>query len=48
MQMLLSALREIDLLYFYLIITGNHNPYIICSKNNSSDIISDKHKICLS
>ena len=44
-QMLLSSLGSIDLPCFDLIITGNPNPYIICSEQNSIDILSDKSQI---
>lgn len=40
--MLLSSLGPIDLPCFDLIITGNPNPYILCSEKNSLDILSDK------
>ena len=40
-QMFLSALGSIDLPFFDLIITGNPNPYVLCSEKNSLDILSD-------
>ena len=44
-QILLSALGAIDLPCFDLIISGNPNPYVICSEKNSLDILSEKSKI---
>ena len=44
-QMLLSALGSIDLPCFDLIITGNPNPFIVCSEKNSLDILSEKSQI---
>ena len=44
-QILLSALGAIDLPCFDLIISGNPNPYIVCSEKNSLDILSEKSLI---
>ena len=44
-QILLSALGAIDLPCFDLIISGNPNPYVICSEKNSLDILSEKSPI---
>ena len=44
-QILLSAIGAIDLPCFDLIISGNPNPYVICSEKNSLDILSEKSHI---
>ena len=44
-QILLSALGAIDLPCFDLIISGNPNPYIICSEKNTLDALSEKSQI---
>ena len=44
-QILLSALSEIDLPYFNLIVSGETNPYIICSEKNTIDVLSEKSQI---
>ena len=44
-QTILSALGAIDLPCFDLIISGNPNPYVICSEKNSIDILSEKSQI---
>ena len=44
-QILLSAIGAIDLPCFDLIISGNPNPYVICSEKNSLDILSEKSQI---
>ena len=44
-QVLLSAIGSIDLPCFDLIVTGNPNPYVICSEKNSLDILSEKSQI---
>ncbi len=44
-QMMLSALGSIDLPCFDLIITGNPNPYVVCSEKNTLDILSEKSQI---
>ena len=44
-QILLSSLGAIDLPCFDLIISGNPNPYILCSEKNTLDILSEKSKI---
>ena len=44
-QVLLSALGAIDLPCFDLIISGNPNPYVVCSEKNSLDILSEKSQI---
>ena len=44
-QILLSALGAIDLPCFDLIISGDPNPYVICSEKNSLDILSEKSQI---
>lgn len=43
--MLLSALGAIDLPCFDLIISGNSNPYIVCSEKNALDILSEKSQL---
>lgn len=43
--MLLSSIGAVDLACFYLIISGNSNPYIICSKKNALDALFEKSKI---
>ena len=43
--MLLSSFEAIDLPCFYLIISRNPNPYILCSEKNILDILSEKSKI---
>ena len=43
--MLLSSFAAIDLPCFDLIISGNPNPYIVCSEKNTLDILSEKSKI---
>ena len=44
-QVLLSAIGAIDLPCFDLIVSGNPNPYVICSEKNSLDILSEKSPI---
>ena len=44
-QMLLSAIGAVDLPCFDLIISGNPNPYIICSEKNTLDALSEKSQI---
>ena len=45
MQILFSALGEIGLPCFNLIVTGKPNPYIICSEKNTLEILSKKSEI---
>ena len=44
-QILLSAIGAIDLPCFDLIISGDPNPYIICSEKNTLDALSEKSQI---
>ena len=44
-QILFSALGEIDLPCFNLIVTGKPNPYIICSEKNTLEILSKESEI---
>ena len=44
-QMLLSAIGAVDLPCFDLIISGNPNPYIVCSEKNTLDALSEKSQI---
>ena len=44
-QILLSSIGAVDLPFFDLIISGNPNPYIICSKKNTLDALSEKSQI---
>ena len=44
-QVLLSSIGTIDLPCFDLIVSGNPNPYVICSEKNSLDILSEKSQI---
>ena len=44
-QVLLSAIGAVDLPCFDLIVSGNPNPYVICSEKNSLDILSEKSQI---
>ena len=44
-QILLSSFGAIDLPFFDLIISGNSNPYILCSEKNTLDILLEKSKI---
>ena len=44
-QILLSAIGTIDLPCFDLIISGDPNPYIICSEKNTLDALSEKSQI---
>ena len=44
-QILLSAFESIDLPCFDLIISGNPNPYVVCSEKNTLDILSEKSYI---
>ena len=45
LQILLSSLGSIDLPCLDLIISGEPNPYVICSEKNSLDILSEKSQI---
>jgi len=44
-QILLCSLGAINLPYFNLIITGNPNPYIVCSYKNTLDVLSEKSQL---
>ena len=46
-QVLLSEIGAFDLPSFDLIVTGNPNPYVICSEKKSLDILSEKSQILL-
>ena len=41
----MSALGEIDLPCFNLIVSGETNPYIICSEKNTINVLSEKSQI---
>ena len=45
LQILFSALGEIDIPLFNLIVTGNPNPYIICLEKNTLEIFSEKSQV---
>jgi len=44
-QELLSAIGAIDLPCFDLIVSGNPNPFVLCSEKNSLEILSEKSQI---
>lgn len=44
-QILLSAIGAVDLPCFDLIVSGDPNPYILCSEKNTIDVLSEKSQI---
>jgi hypothetical protein len=45
LQVLLSSIGENDLPCFDLIVSGNPNPFVVCSKKNTLEILSEKSQI---